>query len=152
MATLTNGTWVLIADGEKALFLRNDVDEINPDLNVVRQDSQENPATRNQGTHKPGRMSDTGVGQRSALSDTDWHQLAEDRFARDLADTLYHYAHDGAFARIVLVAPGKVLGELRQSLHVEVKDRVVAEISKDLTNHPLDKVETLLSAELDPRI
>ena len=44
MATLTHGTWVLIADGEKALFLRNDLDEINPDLTVVRIEEQENPA------------------------------------------------------------------------------------------------------------
>ncbi|MEQ9258956.1 MAG: host attachment protein [Roseovarius sp.] len=54
MATLTHGTWVLIADGEKALFLRNDLDEISPDLNVIRQEKQENPPDRDQGTDSPG--------------------------------------------------------------------------------------------------
>jgi protein required for attachment to host cells len=29
---------------------------------------------------------------------------------------------------------------------------VVAEIPKDLTHHPLDKVETMLKAELDPKL
>ena len=56
MSTLTHGTWVLIADGEKALFLRNDLDEKDPDLNVIRIEEQENPADSEQGTDKPGNM------------------------------------------------------------------------------------------------
>lgn len=152
MAILTNGTWVLLADGEKALFLRNDLDAINPDLNVVRHEAQDNPASHAQGTHRPGRRADTGTGQRSAMADTDWHALAKDRFADEMADLLYRYAHGGAFGRIVLVAPSPVLGELRDKLHKEVTGRVVAELPKDLTNHPLDKVETMLKKELDPKL
>ena len=152
MATLTNGTWVLIADGEKALFLRNTVDAVSPTLDVVRKNETENPETRAQGTDRPGRRNDTGAHQRSAMEDTDWHQLAKERFAHELADLLYTYAHGGAFGRIVLVAAPHVLGDLRQALHKEVRDKVVAEVPKDLANHPLDKIETLLKAELDPRI
>lgn len=150
MPTLTSGTWVLIADGKKALFLRNDLDEMNPDLNVVRIEEQDNPPTSEQGTAPQGRMPDGGSGQRSAMEETDWHQLAKDRFADDLADLLYRYAHKARFSRIVLAAPPRVLGELRKKLHKEVADRVVAEIGKDFTNHPLDKLETILKKELDP--
>ena len=150
MAELGNGAWVLIADGEKALFLRNDLDEINPDLNVVRIEEQENPADSEQGTDKPGRMQDTGVQQMSSMQETDWHQLAKDRFADELAEMLYKYAHKNAFERIVLIAPPRVLGELRDKMHKEVSSRVVADMPKDLTNHPLDKVEKLLKSELDP--
>jgi protein required for attachment to host cells len=35
-----------------------------------------------------------------------------------------------------VVAPPKVLGTLRESLHAEVKKRLVAEIAKDLTGQP----------------
>jgi len=150
MATLKHGTWVLIADGEKALFLRNDLDEINPDLNVVRIEEQENPSDAEQGVEPPGRMEDTGVQQRSAMQEADWHQLAKDRFADELADLLYKYAHKSAFSRLVVVAPPRVLGELRKTVHKEVASRIVAEVDKDLTNHPLDKVERLLKEELDP--
>jgi len=150
MATLKHGTWVLIADGEKALFLRNDLDEINPDLNVVRIKEQENPSDAEQGVEPPGRMEDTGVQQRSAMQEADWHQLAKDRFADELADLLYKYAHKSAFSRLVVVAPPRVLGELRKTVHKEVASRIVAEVDKDLTNHPLDKVEKLLKEELDP--
>ena len=152
MAHLTHGTWVLIADGEKALFLRNRLDAQTPDLEVVGKEAQENPSDLAQSANRPGRMPDSGPGQRSAMDDTDWHDLAKDRFAAELADMLYARAHSGAFSRIVLAAPPAVLGELRRHLHKEVRDRVVAEIAKDFTNHPLDKVEKLLKAELDPRI
>ncbi|WP_020042254.1 host attachment protein [Salipiger mucosus] len=150
MTELTNGTWVLIADGEKALFLRNDLDETNPDLNVVRIEEQENPSDYDQSANRPGRMRDTGIGQASAMDDTDWHELAKERFADEMAEILYKLAHKNAFKRIVLVAPPKVLGEMRSKLHKEVSSRVVAEVDKTLTNHPLDKVEQLLRDELSP--
>lgn len=148
MAELTNGTWVLIADGEKALFLRNDLDEQNPDLNVVREEAQENPADAQQGSDPPGRMQDGGVRQLSAMDEADWHQLAKDRFADEMAELLYRYAHRGAFSRLVVCAPPKVLGELRKQYHKEVQARLVAELGKDFTNHPLDRLEVLLKKEL----
>jgi protein required for attachment to host cells len=151
MAVLTNGTWVLIADGEKALFLRNSVDAISPTLDVVEKDEQENPSNYDQSANRPGRKHDKGVGQRSAMEDTDWHELAKERFAHQLADILYQYAHRGAFHRIVLVAAPHVLGNLRDHLHKEVREKVVAEVAKDLANHPLDKIERMLKAELDPK-
>ena len=152
MATLTHGTWVLLADGEKALLLRNTVDAISPALDVVRKDEQENPSDYDQSANRPGRMKDTGIGQSSAMDDTDWHELAKDRFAHELSEILYKRAHRGDFDRIVLVASPNVLGALRDQLHKTVSEKIVAEIAKDLTNHPLDKVETMLKAELDPKL
>ncbi|RBI83251.1 Host attachment protein [Rhodosalinus halophilus] len=149
MSVLTNGTWVLVADGEKALFLRNLTDEQDPNLEVVRQEAQENPPTREQGTDRAGRMQDTGVQQLSAMEETDWHRLEEERFADDLADLLYKMAHEHKFERIVLCAPPRVLGELRQKMHKEVESRVVGEVAKELTKHPRDEIENILSKELD---
>lgn len=150
MPTLTKDTWVLVADSEKALFLCNHVDAANPYLKIVRKEEQDNPSDIEQSANRPGRMPDTGQGQRSALDDTDWHELAKERFAADLADKLYEYAHKGRFERIVLVAAPQVLGNLRSELHQEVAAKVVGEIDKNLTNHPLDKIEELLKEELDP--
>jgi protein required for attachment to host cells len=147
MKKVTTGTWVLIADGEKALFLRNDGDEIDFNLTVVSMKEQENPSTREQGTDKPGRFQDDGVQQRSSLDDTDWHRLEKDRFADDLADLLYQRAHRGLYDRIILVASPKVLGELRHKLHKEVESRVLAELPKTLTTVPLDEVEKELQEE-----
>lgn len=148
MARLTKDTWVVIADGEKALFLRNITDAADPNLEVIRKKMQDNPPTRNQGTDAPGRGHDGGPGHRSAFDDTDWHQLAKGRFARELAELLYRRAHAGSFERLVLVAAPQVLGELRLALHKEVAQRVIAEIPKTLTNHALDDVETILKDAL----
>ncbi|NNE53171.1 MAG: host attachment protein, partial [Sulfitobacter sp.] len=111
MTKLNNGTWVLIADGEKALFLQNKTDGDDPFLDVFREEEQENPANRDQAANRPGRFNDGPGVQRSAVDDTDWHELQKERFAHDLADILYKHAHKGAYDSIVLVAPPRTLGE-----------------------------------------
>ena len=149
MSKLKQGTWVLIADGEKALFLENRTDGEDPFFEVFREEEQDNPPTREQAANRPGRMSDGPSGHRSALDDTDWHQLAKDRFAQDLADILYKKAHKGDFDSIVLVAPPATLGELRKEIHQEVADKVIGEVPKTLTNHPIEDLEKIVVNELD---
>lgn len=139
-------TWVLVADGEKALFFENAGTRIAPDFKVVREMEQDNPPTREQGTSAPGRMSDPGAGQRSAVEQTDWHRLGQERFAKDAAELLYKLAHQNRFKEIVLCAAPRVLGELRKELHPSVADRVIGEVPKTLTNHPVEQIEKLLSA------
>ncbi|MBJ3761959.1 host attachment protein [Maribius pontilimi] len=154
MAKLTQGTWVLIADGEKALILENQTDHENPYLTVLTKEEQENPPDREQSANRRGRMADgaggaENAGQRSAFDDTDWHELQKERFASDLADMLYKRAHRGAFDSIVLVAGPNILGELRDNLHQEVSSKVIAEIDKTLTNHSIDDIEKIVKEELD---
>lgn len=149
MAELSEGTWIVVTDSEKALFLRNLTDHENPNFEVIAKEEQENPPSREQGANRPGRMNDKGPGQKSAFDDTDWHELAKERFAADLSDRLYARAHKGDFSHLVLVASPQVLGNLRPALHKEVADKVIAEVPKTLTNHPLDQIEKLVKNELD---
>ncbi|QKV17441.1 host attachment protein [Oricola thermophila] len=153
---LKNKGWLVIADGEKALFLRNDGDEKFPNLTVFREIEHENPRTGEQGTDKPGRLNDGGGAEgsapaganahRSAVQETDWHKLEKERFAKELADILYKHAHKGSFSEIVLVAAPGVLGTLRKELHKEVADKVIGEVDKDLTGHPVHEIEKLVLA------
>jgi protein required for attachment to host cells len=46
---------------------------------------------------------------------------------------------------IVVVAPPRTLAELRNAFHADVKNRIVAEIDKDLTNLPVDQIEKHLA-------
>lgn len=148
MTQIDNGTWVLIADGEKALFLENKTDGQDPFLEVFREEEQDNPPNREQAANRPGRFNDGPSVHRSAVDDTDWHELAKDRFAHDLADILYKQAHRGRFDKLVIVAPPNTLGELRQELHQEVTQKVIGEVPKTLTNHPIDEIEKIVSTEL----
>lgn len=146
---LPQGAWVVVADGEKALFLVNDGDDMDMNLRLRRKDAQDNPQAQDWATDKPGRFNDGPGTQRSSMADTDWHELEKERFAKDLADILYDAAHKGEFDKIVILASRVVLSELRDSLHQEVLDRVILEVPKVLTNHPLPEIEKLLSRELE---
>ena len=148
MRKLDHGTWVLVADGEKALFLENVTDNLNPNLQERLEQHQENPPNSAQKSDTAGRRSDGVSPARSAVSEADWHQLQKDRFADELAEMLYDRVHRGHFRRIVLVAPPKTLGELRAKLHPEVARSVVGEVHKTLTNHPLDQIENIVKSEL----
>lgn len=144
---LVRNLWVLVADGEKALFLKNGGDTVHPDLEVVREVHEANPPTHEQGTDRPGRFNDGVNVHRSAVQETDWHRIEKERFAHEIAERLYKMAHRGDFERIVLVAPPVVLGELRKEMHKAVEERVVAEVPKTLTNHTVDEIERILQNE-----
>lgn len=148
MNRLLNGTWVVVADGEKALFFENEGDGQYPVLRVRREESQPNPPDREQGTDKPGRMGDGRAGIGSSADETDFHRQEKDRFAQSLAEILYTLAHQGKFSRLVIVAPPQTLGAMRPHLHKEVQATIVLEIPKTLTGMPVDQIEKNLLAEL----
>ena len=143
---LKSGLWLMVADGEKALFLKNEGDTTYPNFEVVREIGQSNPPTREQGSDRPGRFNDGPSAHRSAVADTDWHKVGKVRFADEIADRLYTMVHRGDFKEILLIAPPLVLGELRKKLHQEVTDRIVGEIPKTLTNQAVFDIENLLLA------
>lgn len=143
---ISHNTLMLIGDGRKALFLRNKGTPQRLNLEVEQVLEQENPATREQGTDRPGRSIQSVGTARSAMEQVDWHYLAEERFAGTIAEALYRLAHGNHFDRLVVVAPAKVLGNLRQAFHAEVAERIVAEVPKELTSHPIPEIERLMAA------
>ncbi|CAN7693010.1 baeRF12 domain-containing protein [Mesorhizobium caraganae] len=143
---LKHGILVMVADGEKALFLKNEGDNLYPNLQLFQEMKQDNPATREQGSDSPGRYNDGPSVHRSAVEDTDWHRQGKERFAEEIADRLYKLAHHGIFDDIVLIAPPLMLGTMRKKLHKEVTDKVQAEIPKTLTNHAVIDIEAMLQA------
>ena len=140
---LAKNALVLVADGRKLLFLRNQGDEARMDLHIEAHQEQQNPPTREQGTDVPGRSFTSG-GRRSAMEETDFHQIEEDRFAAEAATILRDRALDGDFKTLVVVAPPRTLGELRKHYHKEVASRIVHELNKDLTGFPVEDIEAAL--------
>lgn len=148
MQRLTNGTWVVIADGEKALFMENEGDGQYPVLRLRRQEAHDNPPKREQGTDKAGQLGNRAAGTGSAIEETDFHKLERERFAQDLAAQLYKLSHAGKFDRLILVAAPQTLGAIRPELHKEVQAKIVAEIPKSLTSMPVDQIERAILNEL----
>jgi len=140
---LENGTWVLVIDGSKALVLENMTDGQDPNLQVVRKDENDAPNNKGESTTGPAQQ-----GIRRQLDASDYHESTEAGFAEEMAEWLYKAAHRGRFQHLVLVAPDKVIGTLRQKLHKEVAQKVVGEVHKTLTGHPVDQIERIVMQEL----
>ncbi|MGV6803104.1 MAG: host attachment family protein [Ruegeria sp.] len=148
MAALAQGTWVIIADGEKALFTENITDAENPNLVVVSVEGSDHEMAHSKPSDRAGRRRDVGPGQKSAVEEDTWRSHARTLFVQDVANLLNRKGLKGAYKRLVLVASPQVLGLLRRRLHSEVLAKVVAEVDKTLTNHPLHKVEKVLQRQL----
>ncbi|MES2751967.1 MAG: host attachment family protein, partial [Pseudomonadota bacterium] len=91
---IPHNAYVLVGDGRKALFLRNEGSEISPRLKTEQVFLNDNPPTRKQGSDQPGRSFQSVGSHRSAVEQTDWHEIEERRFARTIADTLEGLARD----------------------------------------------------------
>ena len=136
---------VFVGDGQKALFLRNRGDVECIDLITARVFAEPDPPTHEQGTDRPGRSFRAYGHRRSAVEQTDWHELEKERFAAAVAAALENLVRAERVKALVVVAPPRTLAELRRAFHDDVKKRIVAEIDKDLTGHPVSDIEKHLT-------
>src|SRR5437764_6028778 len=77
---ITQGEWVVVCDGAKALLLENVGDEKFANLKTQKVYEQEDPKTHELGTDAPGRAFSSVGTARSSMEQTDWHTQAEERF------------------------------------------------------------------------
>ncbi|NWG45693.1 MAG: host attachment protein [Alphaproteobacteria bacterium] len=140
-----HGAFVLVSDGAKALLLCNRGDGAHLDLSVVDQRQEDHPRTSEQGTDRPGRThSSVGPG-RSGYEQTDWHRMDEDRFLQAVLSRLDGLVGEDGAPGLVVVAPARALGELRKHYSTRLSRALLAEVEKDLTNHPVSEIERLIS-------
>ncbi len=142
-----HGSCVMVADGAKMLFFRNEGDAEFLKLEMERKREQENLADRDLMTDGHGSAPAGGGIGGSTYERADHHQLEEDRFAAEAADMLKQRALRGEFESLIIVAPPRTLGELRKHYHKEVEKRLTGEIAKDLTGHPVEEIEKIIRAQ-----
>jgi protein required for attachment to host cells len=148
---IPHDSYVLVADGAKMLFFRNEGDAENLDLKVVTAEQQADKSDQDIKTDQAGRMPGSpGKGGGSSASEADFHQQAEDRFAAEAAERINRAALANEFENLIIVAPPKTLGELRKHFHKQAEGKIAAEIAKDLTGHPVDRIEKALQDYQDP--
>lgn len=122
---------VLVSDGRKALFLKNEGDDVYPNFQVERVLQ----ATENAPT-----------GERHTIEHPDWHDQAERKFAIEVADAINIAASRANVKALVVAAPPRTLAQLRTHLSDAVRQKIVAEVNKDLTKHPVYEIEQHLTA------
>ncbi len=140
------GEWVIVCDGSKALFLENAGDAKFPNLQTRSVFEQEVPPTSELGSDAPTR-SHSSVGHgRSAIEQTDYHTQLEQEFLRSIVAKLDAAVHKGQMKSIILVAPPRALGVLRQAYTHQLKQAVREEIQKDYVKLPVYEIEKHLAA------
>jgi protein required for attachment to host cells/ribosome-associated translation inhibitor RaiA len=137
MAAKQKPTWIAVSDGAQARFFalsKNDdgvtfeeaADAMQTDLKAVVREERGN---------KPGRsFASAGGGLRHAMEPrSNYLKLEKHNFAREVAAALDTACAKGRYGPLVLVAPPRSLGELRELLSERVLSSVTLEVPKDLT-------------------
>ena len=142
---IDHGDWVIVCDGAKALVLENIGDDNLPTLKTREVHEHPDPKTSEQGTDAPGRSINSVGAMRSAVAQTDWHDQAERSFLVSLAARLDAAIKGGETKGLIMVAPPRALGMIRQAYSQRLRDVLRAEINKDLIKLPVDEIEKHLA-------
>ena len=147
---LPNNALVLVLDGRKTLFFRNNGDENQIDLRTEAHDEREDRKDREIKADAPGTNAQSMGYGRPAMDETDFHQQEEDQWVKDAAEELKRRALANDFESLVIVAPPKALGVLRKELHKEVERRIILTLNKEMSGRPIPDIEELLIGEAAP--
>lgn len=134
-------TWIVVANGSQAKIFR-----LNqfPKLEVLR--LFEHPESRLRDTDltssRPGRTFDShGVGRHAYEAKSDPKELEIEKFAKSLGEHLSRSYEKGEFVHLYLFAGPSFLGLLRSHLTRATQEVILAEIAKDMIDHPTVDIE-----------
>jgi len=147
---IPHGALVLVADGKKMLWLRNQGDSDLIDLRTESHDHRDDPMDREIKTDAPGTQGQRWGDGRPAMDEVDFHQQGEDRWIRDAAEEVNRRALSNDFDALAVIIPPKALGEFRKKLHKEAERRLVLTVNKEMTDRPIPDIEELLVGEGAP--
>jgi protein required for attachment to host cells len=128
--------WYVIADGGRARFVERD--ENGAFRTVVSFVAAELHARSSDlGRDRPARVKESANAARHAVEPRrDLHEAAKEDFVKLVAEQLEAEHKRGQFDSLVLVAPPRVLTELKQKLSKPIAELVVDDLQKDLTKVP----------------
>src|SRR5262245_35687589 len=138
-------TWLLVADASHAKVFesagaRKVVHELDEMELVV-----DLPKSHELLADRPGRTFDSVGGGRHAMENpTDPHRQLKRNFAKKVVAELRRAMLAHKFDRLFLIAPPAFLGDLRDELPKDLKDKVAGEIASDLTNMPQQQLHARL--------
>lgn len=148
---------VLVADRSEATFF--DLEHFYDELQFAGRlaDPEARLHERDLTTDRPGRKFDHAPlqsGRRGATAhhgtggEPHVHEHEAELFARRIAETLSLAYQQSHFDRLVVIAPPRFLGTLRQALSEPLHATIAAEIAKDLVREPRSAVRDHLSATM----
>jgi protein required for attachment to host cells len=131
--------WYVIADGARARIVHRQEHASGYTTELELESSEARRPSREIWSDRPGRAGESAAPSRHALEPRqDPHEAAKKVFVHEVAAALEPL--QGRFDGLVLVAPSKVLGELRAALPPQIRDKVSDELAKDLTKTPIGEL------------
>ena len=130
-------TWCAIVDGGRARFVEKDAVSGAYATQRELDSATIHSATRDLGAERPGRGHESaGAAHHAVEPRVDLHDVEKQRFVAAVAASLNAAGAEGAFDRLVLVAPAHALADLRAGLDAGTRAKVAGELQKDLTKTP----------------
>ncbi|WP_314085626.1 host attachment protein [Shinella sp. M31] len=139
---MTATTWILAADGNQARLLKGvnllKDEQQSPEQEVFRWEPKK---AQDIMADKPGRShSSVGHGRSAMEYSSDPVREEQQKFTAEIAGLIDGYAAKGAFDRLVVCAAPQTLGDLRNKLSDKSRTLTMAEIDKNFSNLPTDKL------------
>lgn len=144
--TIPNNAWIALCDGARGVILRNDGDAADISLRTVASYQSSAARTHDLGDDRPGRVTGSMGSPRSAVEAPDLHDREEQEFLQHFVESLDSHVKASPHGRLVIVAPPRVLGRVRKLLNAELRDRLFAEVPRDLTLYTVEEIKTRLAA------
>ena len=138
--------WTLVMDGDHA-YIAEIQSEDTPPL-LIHEFSQDPPLNHVHGPDSPGRSFQSFGASRHAYEKRhDWHDYQKELFAKHAALILDQ--SEPAFDRLVVIAPPRILGVLRESFSKKVQAKITKEFGKDIAHLPVTELLTHLKSYLE---
>jgi protein required for attachment to host cells len=130
--------WILIADGERAKIIEKSADGLK-NIGLTHHSAESN---KDKGHHSPGRVTPSMAhAQHSFPPHDEWRMFEKHEFAKKMADIINH--NNDHFDELLLIAPSKVLGDLRMGLNNRSIEKIVGEMHKDYIHSSISEIEHL---------
>ncbi|MFN3723104.1 MAG: host attachment protein [Paracoccaceae bacterium] len=143
MPTQARECWIVVVDGSGAMILENAGTEVAPDLRVI--DRIETPKT--DALPEPGRVTAQGVRARPVEA-SDRVRLAETAMIAMLMTRLAFAVRQSRTTRLAIAAPPHLLEAIRTRLDDGLRARVAIMLPRTLTQHPLEKIVSVMQSAM----
>ncbi|MFN2246187.1 MAG: host attachment protein [Candidatus Promineifilaceae bacterium] len=128
--------WFVIVDGARARFVERDQEGRFRTVSSFEATSM-HMRSRDIGRDRPGRVYESAdTGRHGTEPRHDPHETEKRKFVALVIDEIEVALKQGCFDEFVLVAPPKVLGQVRQTLPATLAEVLADTLSKDLTKTP----------------
>lgn len=140
-------TWIVMADGSRARIVKPREEGAGFDVVSDLTSDEARVPTREINADRPGRTQESVGSAHHAIEPRhDPHRQRKAAFVRSIADRLNHAAGKKLFDALILFAPPRCLGELRQALDDATRGKIRAASPKDITKLPLAELPQHLEA------